>query len=107
MPRTPNNPFEILDPLKRNVRVDPRLEGAAYHRHTKPVVLPASPLSPQWLQVAQQIIHMQPMQKKAVGREKMKLICTQALQALHDQKVRGKGYDKLKRELLRVRKVWG
>lgn len=107
MPRTPNDPYQLRAPIKRAVPVDPRLEGAAYNRHTKPVVLPTSNLSPLWLQIGQQLIHMTPQQKKLLGRPAVNNLCTQTLKALHEQKVRGKGYDKLKLELQRIRKVWG
>src|SRR5262245_33246645 len=104
MPRNPNDPFEIVNPPKRPLQFDQRLGGASFNKHTKPIVLPTSAMSPHWLQIAQQIIHMPSPQRKLLGREKMNHLCTQTLKALVEQKVRGKGYNKLKDELLRIRK---
>lgn len=66
---------KILDNIERPIPVNHALGGALYDRHTKAVIVPGSGQSPHWLQLAQQLIHMTPQQRKAEGAGKMRTYC--------------------------------
>ena len=91
---------------KRVVRVNPVLEGAAFNRHTKALIHPGSAFSPEWVQVAQQLIHMTKRQRQAEGRDKMRHYCDQVLVYFKDNKKPGE-YTGLRDEIVRIRKEWG